>query len=160
MSLVFRVSLQILARQNKPRPLRLCVSRSWRMLLSRVAISSVPGVSALPAVSTMSAVRISPPMLSTVFTPPVIIFLRLRLKSWLPRRRNIPLQIRLHAFHLQTERPLHLKNFAALIASNQRGSHAFFARAARTAHTMNKVFRNFRQIIIDDVHDVLHVNSA
>src|SRR5882757_5223901 len=110
------------------------------MLLSRVAISSMPGM------STLSAVRLSSPVLSVAFTPPVIVFLRLRLEPRLPRWSNIPLQIRLHLLHLQTERPLHLKDFAALIARNQRGSHAFFARAARTAHTMNKVFRNFRQI--------------
>src|SRR5438874_624986 len=130
------------------------------MLLSRVAISSMPGVSTLPAMTTMSAVRISPPVLSVAFTPAVIVLLRLRPESWLPRRRNIPLQIRLYLLHLQTERPLHLKNFAALVARNQRGSHAFFARASRTAHTMNKVLSNFRQIVVDDVHDVLHVNSA
>src|SRR6266705_6510671 len=130
------------------------------MLLSRVAISSMPGMSTLPAMTTVSAVRISSPVLSVAFTPPVIVFLRLRFEPWLAWRRNIPLQIRLHLLHLQTERPLHLKNFAALIASNQRGSHAFFARASRTAHTMNKVLSNFRQIVIDDVNDVLHVNSA
>ena len=137
MSLVFRVSLQILARQNKPRPLRLCVSRSWRMLLSRVAVSSMSGVSTLPAMTTVSAVptalmKRSSPVLSVALTPRVVIFLRLRLEPRLPRRRNIPLQIRLHLLHLQSERPLHLENFAALIARNQRGSHAFFARASRS----------------------------
>ena len=104
------MSLQILARQDKPGPCWLCVSRSRRMLLSRVAISSMPGVSTLPAMTTMSAVRLPPPAVSTVLTPAVIVLLRLRPESWLPRRRNIPLQIRLYLLHLQTERPLHLKN--------------------------------------------------
>src|SRR5579859_5079380 len=130
------------------------------MFPSRVTLSSMPGVSALPAVPRVSAVRRSPSTLSVAFLPPVIVFLRLRLESRLPRWRNIPLQIRLHLFHLQTEPPLHLKNFAALIARNQRGSHAFFARASRPAHAMNKIFRNLRQIVINHVNDVLHVNSA
>src|SRR5215471_11679633 len=78
-----------------------------------------------------------------------------------PRLRgNIWLNFRLNLFHLQPERPLHLKNFAALVPRNQGGRYAFFARAASASHAMNEILRNFWQIVVDDMHDVLHVNSA
>src|SRR5215475_333549 len=131
-----------------------------------VSPAAMRAMAALPTMTTVAAMptavmEMSPPMLSAVpSTRETFVLLRLGTKSRFPGRCNVPLQIRLHAFHLQTERPLQLKNFPALIASNQRGRHAFFARAACAAHAVDEILRDFRQIVVDDVHDVLHVNPA
>src|SRR5262249_28775425 len=112
------------------------------------------------AMPTVTLMKTSPPARPTMFSVPKIFFLRLGAKSRLTWRRNVPLQIRLHLLHLQTERPLHLKNLPPLVARNQCGGHAFLARAPRTADAMNKVLCNLRQIVVDDVHDVLHMDAA
>src|SRR5215813_5380312 len=129
-------------------------------LTSVATMAVVPTMIALTAVSTVSTVRMSPPMSAISSASELFILLQFRTKSRFPRRSNVPLQIRLHPFHLQTELPFHLKDFTALIARNQGRRHAFFSRAARTAHAMNKILSNLRQVVIDDVNDVLHMNSS
>src|ERR1051325_786035 len=114
-------------------------------------MSGMPGV---------SAVRTPPPALRAISIPSMIFFHRLRPESWLPRWRHVRRYFRLHALHLQPQRAFHLENLSALVPRNQSRSHAFFARAACPAHAMNKVLRNLRQIVVDDVHNVLHVDAA
>src|SRR6266481_4184863 len=63
-------------------------------------------------------------------------------------------------FHFDTEGAFELEKVGALVLDEKRRGHATTTCAAGTANTVNEVFRHFRQIVVDDVDDVLHVNTA
>ena len=66
----------------------------------------------------------------------------------------------LHPLHADAERALELQQLRPLFAAEERGSDSALARAACAAHAVDEVLRDFRQIVVDDVRDVLHVNAA
>src|SRR5690349_24520921 len=62
--------------------------------------------------------------------------------------------------HLDTERVFQLEQFGALLFHEERGGHAVAAIASGSPDAVNEILSHFRQIVIDDVRDVLHVNPA
>ena len=64
------------------------------------------------------------------------------------------------ALHLDAELALHVKNFGALFAGKKRGGYALAAVAAGAANAVNEILRDLGQIVIDDVGDVLHMDTA
>src|SRR5262249_11245469 len=160
-----RVRLQHFARQNESGDGRLRPERmSWPMLLSFAAMAMrvpPPGMRTMfvPPM-TVPSVAVPPMAVTTTGTDTITTFPRLFYMPWPRFCGDIWLNLRLHLLHLQTQRALQLEYFPALVASNQRRRHAFLARAACPPDAMNKILRNLRQVIIDDVHDVLYVNPA
>src|SRR5258708_38209165 len=65
-----------------------------------------------------------------------------------------------HPFDFNAEGAFQLEQLGALVLHVERGGNTAAACAARTANAVDKVFRHFGQIVVDDVNDVLHVNSA
>ena len=68
--------------------------------------------------------------------------------------------IRNHAFHLDAKRALQLAEFRALFASEERGSYASSASATGATDAVNEILRDFRQVKVNDMHDVFDVNTA
>src|SRR6266850_3792829 len=68
--------------------------------------------------------------------------------------------IRPHPLDLDAQRTLELEEFRSLLLHIECRSHAVAAVASGAADAMDEVFRHFGQIVIDDVRDILHVNSA
>src|ERR1039457_5539134 len=67
---------------------------------------------------------------------------------------------RFHSLDLDSEWALDRKQFAALIEGEESGSEAQSAGPAGTSHAMDEVFGHIRQIVGDDLGDVVHVNPA
>src|SRR5713226_10316760 len=65
-----------------------------------------------------------------------------------------------HSLHLDPERTLQLEQFRALLLHEECGGNAMSAVASRAPDAMDKILRDFREIVVDDLRDVLHVNSA
>ena len=49
---------------------------------------------------------------------------------------------------------------SALFASEKRGGDSHLSRAASAAHAVDEVLRDIRQVVVDHVSDILHVNAA
>src|ERR1700728_2905250 len=67
---------------------------------------------------------------------------------------------KLYPLHANAKRALELLQLQALFTPESRGSYSAFARASCTADTMNEILRDVRQVVINHVRDVLHVNAA
>jgi hypothetical protein len=65
-----------------------------------------------------------------------------------------------HALDFQAKSALELKQLGALILAVKGGGNAATTGSAGTADAMDEVFRDFGQVVIDDVHDVLYVDAA
>src|SRR5579863_2439975 len=65
-----------------------------------------------------------------------------------------------NAFNLNAELALEQHQVRPLLSAEQRGSNSFGAGAPRASHAVDEILRIIRQIVIDDVRDVLHVNAA
>src|SRR5438552_8169802 len=68
--------------------------------------------------------------------------------------------LRAESLHLDTERAFQLEQFGALLLHEERGGHTVAAVASRSPHAVDEILRHFRQVVVDDVRDVLHVNPA
>jgi hypothetical protein len=66
----------------------------------------------------------------------------------------------LYPLDANAKRALELLQFQTLFAPENRGSDSAFTRAACTAHAMNEILRDVRQIVINHMRDILHVNAA
>ncbi len=64
------------------------------------------------------------------------------------------------SFNLDAELALELKEIRALFPQEKSGSDAAFTGAAGAADAMDEVFGNVRKIVVDDVGDVLNVDTA
>src|SRR5271163_2880566 len=53
-----------------------------------------------------------------------------------------------------------MENLGTLLAREHGGSHALAAVAAGAAYAVNEILRDVRQVVVDDVGDVLHVDAA
>lgn len=69
-------------------------------------------------------------------------------------------EFRRHALDFQSKRPFHLEKLAALISRNQRARHTFLVCAAGPSDAVNKILRNLRQVVVDHVSYVVHVNPT
>src|SRR6267378_3521603 len=68
--------------------------------------------------------------------------------------------VRTHPLDLDAQRAFELEELRSLLFHVEGRSHAVATVAAGAADAMDEVFRHFRQIVIDDVRDILHVNPA
>src|SRR5271165_508809 len=68
--------------------------------------------------------------------------------------------VRTDPFHFDAERALQLEKVGALILYEERGGDSAPTSAAGAANAMNEVLRHFWQVVVDDVHDVLHMDAA
>src|SRR5260370_5871856 len=68
--------------------------------------------------------------------------------------------IRAQALHLDAQRTLQLEQFGPLLFHEERGSYAVSAVASSSPNAVDKLLGHFRQVVVDDMRDVLHVNSA
>src|SRR6185369_9311240 len=66
----------------------------------------------------------------------------------------------LHSFHPDSQGAFQLVQLRALFPSKERGSYAQFTGASRTADPVDEVLRYLRQVVVNDVGNVLHVNAA
>src|SRR5579864_986910 len=66
----------------------------------------------------------------------------------------------LHPLHPDAERALEQEQLRPLFPAEERGSNSTLARAACAAHAVDEVLRDFRQIVVNHVRDVLHVDAA
>src|SRR5437879_13904766 len=65
-----------------------------------------------------------------------------------------------NSFDLDAELALELKELRALFPKEKRGGYTAFTGAASAADAVNEIFRDVRQVIVDDVRDVLDVDTA
>src|SRR5579859_7811941 len=65
-----------------------------------------------------------------------------------------------NSFDLDAQLALELKELRALFPKEKRGGGAALTGAAGAADTMDKVFGDVGQIVVDDVRDVLDVDAA
>src|SRR5271169_2731993 len=65
----------------------------------------------------------------------------------------------LHPLHPDAERALELEQLRPLFPAEECGSNSALTGAASAANTVDEVLRNFRQIVVDHMRDVLHVNA-
>src|SRR5208282_2479473 len=63
-------------------------------------------------------------------------------------------------FDANAESPLKLKQFGTLLSREKGGSNTMAASSSGSPNAMDEIFRHIWQIVIDDVHDVLYMNSA
>src|SRR4029077_4936 len=61
---------------------------------------------------------------------------------------------------MNAERAFELQKFRALLSSVKSRSNTGFARTSRASDAMDEVLSNLGQIVVDDLRDVLHVNTA
>src|SRR6266404_5088127 len=64
------------------------------------------------------------------------------------------------AFHSQLQRALDTAKLQDLCASNQRGGTPLRSGPARAPNAVDEVFSHFRQVVVDHVGYVVHVQSA
>lgn len=64
------------------------------------------------------------------------------------------------SFDFDSQCPFQLEQFGPLVFHEQCRSNPASAGSASTANPVDEVLCDFRQVIVDDMHDVLHVNSA
>ena len=64
------------------------------------------------------------------------------------------------ALHLDPQGALELKQLGTLFAGEEGGGYAVFSGAAGAAYAVDEIFGYFGQVKIDDVRDVLDVNTA
>src|SRR6516162_9939169 len=65
-----------------------------------------------------------------------------------------------HALHSNAKGALQLKEFRPLFPQKEGGSNPSLAGPPSAANAVNEVFSHIRKVVIDNVRDVLHVNSA
>ena len=58
------------------------------------------------------------------------------------------------------KRPLQLEQFGALFAGEESGGNSVSAGAASSTDAVDEILRHVRQVVVDDVDDVLDVNPA
>src|SRR5580704_13903188 len=68
--------------------------------------------------------------------------------------------IRSQPFDANAKRPLQLEKLRSLFSREQRSSYAVSACTSGSPNAMDEILCQVRQIVVDDVHDVLHVDSA
>src|SRR5262245_8620747 len=68
--------------------------------------------------------------------------------------------IDLYALHGDRKGALQLDQIVAVLRSEEGGSFALVAGAAGTAYAVNEVFCDFRQVVVNDMRDVIHVDAA
>src|SRR5438552_8607327 len=68
--------------------------------------------------------------------------------------------LRAESLHLDTERTFQLEQFRPLFFYEEGRSYAVSAIASGSPDAVDEILRHFRQIVVDDVRDVLHVNPA
>ena len=68
--------------------------------------------------------------------------------------------IRSQPFDANAKRPLQLEKLRSLFSGEQRGGNAVSASTSGSPNAVDEILRHFRQIVVDDVHDVLHVDPA
>src|SRR5277367_2630752 len=66
----------------------------------------------------------------------------------------------LHPLHLDAERALECEQLTTLVNSEESRGETLRARSSRSSHAMDEVLGDFRQIVVDDLGDVVHVNPA
>jgi hypothetical protein len=64
------------------------------------------------------------------------------------------------AVNLQAQRALELENVGALVAGEESGRYAVLTCAAGAANAMDEIFGELREIVVDDVSDVVDVDAA
>jgi len=77
-----------------------------------------------------------------------------------PNRRGGSIVVGLHPLHANAEGPLQLKQVRALFPAKKSGCKASLACPSGASHTMDEGFSNLRQVVVDYMRDIFHVDSA
>jgi hypothetical protein len=64
------------------------------------------------------------------------------------------------SFDADPKCPLQLEQFGALFSGEQCGRHSAASGPPGSSDTVDEIFSHIRQIVVNDVDDVLDVNSA
>ena len=67
---------------------------------------------------------------------------------------------RLHPLHLDAQRAFEREQFTSLVNSEESRSKALRAHSPGSSHAMDEVLGDVRQIVVDDLGYIVHVNSA
>src|SRR5271154_5124915 len=65
-----------------------------------------------------------------------------------------------HSLDLDAQGAFECEQLAALIDGEQSGSEALRAGSSGASHAMDEILGDLRQIVVDDLRDVVHVNAA